>query len=151
MIRTIFILLVGLTLAMPAWAGGATSHFVRLTPHGSIVQAGKFQLNLGEADNSAAPTAWQGPIVVTDSKRHTCNVSADVSIVTNPIFLAHGNLLYINTYSGSENTLYIVNAQTCAIKWTSPAFAGIPRITDNTLYLPDVKTYSIDPEGVPAN
>ncbi len=136
-------------LALVAPAVAAPPGFTALTAHGSMVQAGGYRLDLGEADDPLHPQAWQGPIQITSSDGHSCTVSDDVAIVSPPLLLTQGSLLYVNTYSGSTNRLFVVDARNCGIKWTSPEFAGTPSVAGDTLYLPDITTVTIPPNGVP--
>ena len=136
-------------LALVGPAVAAPPGFGVLTVHGSVVQAGGYRLDLGEADDPVHPQAWQGPIQITASDGHSCTVSDDVAIVSPPLLLTHGSLLYVNTYSGSTNRLFVVDARNCDIKWISPGFAGTPHVAGDTLYLPDVTTVTISPSGVP--
>ena len=132
-----------------ALASGTGPAFVQVIPHGSSADAAGYHIDLGEPDDPKTPRAWQGPIRITSTGRAGCMVSEDVAIVEGPLSLVQGRLLYVTTYSGSEAKVYVVDAQTCAVKWTSPSFVGAPRITAGTLTLPDHRPLGVGADGLP--
>ena len=138
-----------IVVAGAALASGARPAFVQVIPHGSSVEAGSYHLDLGEPDDPKAPRAWQGPIRITSAGKTGCTVSGDVAIVERPLSLVQGHLLYVTTYSGSEAQVYVVDAQTCAVKWTSPSFAGAPRIMAGALTLPGHRPIRVGADGLP--
>jgi hypothetical protein len=89
----------------------------------STGKAGDVTVDLGEADDAQHPTAWQGPLRISMGGAPACTVSDDVSIVEEPVLLG-GDILYVPTYSGSNNSLYAVNVNTCAVIWHSSHFGG---------------------------
>ena len=142
-------LLGGVVLAGAALESGTGMAFVQIIPQGASAEAGGYHLDLGEPDDPEAPRAWQGPIRITSAGNTGCTVSEDVAIVEKPLSLAGGRLLYVTTYSGSEAQVYVVDAQTCAVKWASPSFVGIPRITTGTLALPGHRPFKVGADGLP--
>ncbi len=141
--------LAGVVLAGAALASGTGMAFVQIIPQGASAEAGGYHLDLGGPDDPEAPRAWQGPIRITSAGNAGCTVSENVAIVERPLSLAGGRLLYVTTYSGSEAQVYVVDAQTCAVKWTSPNFVGIPRITTGTLALPGHRPFKVGADGLP--
>ena len=132
-----------------ALASGTGSAVVQVIPHGSSAEAGNYHLDLGEPDDPKTPRAWQGPIKITSAGRTGCTVSDDVAIVERPLSLIQDRLLYVTTYSGSETQVYVVDAATCAVKWTSPNFVGAPRITTRNLTLPGHSPFKVGADGLP--
>ena len=132
-----------------ALASGTGPAFVQVIPHGSSADAAGYHIDLGEPDDPKTPRAWQGPIRITSTGRAGCMVSEDVAIVEGPLSLVQGRLLYVTTYSGSEAKVYVVDALTCATKWTSPSFVGAPRITAGTLTLPGLHSLRVGTDGLP--
>ena len=132
-----------------ALAAGTGLAFVQVIPHGSSADAAGYHLDLGEPDDPRMARAWQGPIRITSTGRAGCTVSEDVAIVEGPLSLVQGRLLYVTTYSGSEAKVYVVDAQTCAVKWTSPSFVGAPRITAGTLTFPGLRPLRVGADGLP--
>ena len=138
-----------IVIAGSALASDAGPAFVQVIPHGSSVEAGSYHLDLGEPDDLKAPRAWQGPIKITSAGKTGCTVSEDVAIVERPLSLIQGRLLYVTTYSGSEAQVYVVDAATCAVKWTSPRFVGAPRIMAGALTLPGHRSFKVRADGLP--
>ena len=132
-----------------ALASGTAPAFVQVIPHGSSAEAGGYHLDLGEPNDAKTPRAWQGPIRITSAGRAACTVSEDVAIVERPLSLVRGHLLYVTTYSGSEAQVYVVDAQNCAVEWTSPSFVGAPRFTVGTLALPGHRPIKVGSNGLP--
>lgn len=85
--------------------------------------AGGVTVALGAADDALHPTAWQGPVTLSASSAPACVVSDEVSIVEAPILLGHG-VLYLPTYSGSNNRVYAVDTRSCRVLWRSRYFDG---------------------------
>ena len=138
-----------IVVAGAALASGTGPALVQVIPHGSSAEAGRYHLDLGEPDDPKTPRAWQGPIKITSDGKAGCTVSDDVAIVERPLSLIQGRLLYVTTYSGSEAQVYVVDAQTCAVKWTSPKFIGTPRIAVGTIRLPGHRPVKVGADGLP--
>lgn len=143
-----------LALVVAMVAGGAPAVGAEapsvLAPSGSVARAGGYTFALGEADDAATPRAWQGPLSITGQGGRRCAVSDDVAIIERPMALVGGHLLYVSTYSGSENTLFVVDARDCTVRWTSPHYAGAARIGTKALVLPGVRTFAIGQDGLPS-
>ncbi|RUL77711.1 hypothetical protein [Dyella choica] len=90
---------------------------------GSVGKVGQVSVSFGEADDVKHPAAWQGPLQISVDGAPQCSVSEDVSIVEEPVMLA-GDVLYVPTYSGSNNRLYAVDVKTCKVIWRSVNFSG---------------------------
>ncbi len=66
------------------------------------------------------------------------------------MYIAVGRYLYIDTYSGSEDVLYVVDARTCATLWQSPEWYGLGfGRTKAGFYLPSVGWLHIGPDCLP--
>lgn len=140
----------GVVVAGAALASSTGRAFVQIVPHGSAAEAGGYRLDLGEYDDPKAPRAWQGPMRITSAANTSCTVSGDVAIVERPLSLVQGHLLYVTTYSGSEAQVHVVDARTCAVKWTSPGFVGSPGMTAGALVLPGHRALKVGADGLPA-
>ncbi|HUB89587.1 MAG TPA: hypothetical protein VMA74_07635, partial [Dyella sp.] len=89
----------------------------------SLGSVGNISVNVGDAYDARHPTAWQGPLHISIDGAPACSVSDDVSIVEAPVMLA-GDVLYVPTYSGSNNYLYALDVKTCKVIWRSGHFTG---------------------------
>ena len=137
-------------LAGTCLASGTAPAFVSIMPHGASAQAGGYRFDLGEPDDARAPQAWQGPIRIIRRGKTGCTVGGNVAIVEQPLALVRGHLFYVTTYSGSEVWVYVVDTRSCAVRWTSRRFAGVPGITAETLILPGRRASRIGADGLPA-
>ena len=111
-----------------------------------MVQAGGYRLDLGDPDKDNR--VFEGPIKITGSDGKSCTVDDNVSIVMLPLSLLNGKLLYVTTYSGSEIRVQVVDVATCAVKWTSPEFEGVPTFTATAVHFPS-RTLAIGKSGLP--
>jgi hypothetical protein len=149
--RRSLLAMVLLIAAFPFQAGAAnqTSSDGSVSPAGSSLAAGAFTIELGAPDDPAHPVNWLGPMIVTAPGGKHCSVSEDVAILTRPFFLVHGDILYVNTSSGSESTVYAINLKTCAVAWTSPNFVGLPTLSGTRISLPGTGNFVIGKQGLP--
>lgn len=123
------------TIALILAAAPAFAHCCDLSPltiAGSTAKSGDLAVGFGEPDNAQHPTAWQGPLTITVGTMPACTVSEDVAIVEQPVLLGRG-ALFVPTYSGSNNKLYILDVQTCKVLWQSPAYTGATTYTHGVL------------------
>ncbi|MEW9623774.1 PQQ-binding-like beta-propeller repeat protein [Rhodanobacter geophilus] len=122
-----------LTLALalaPAVAGAC--HLVPMGIAGSVGKLGDVSVAFGTADDAQHPTAWQGPLRITTGTAPACTVSDEVAVIEAPVLLGDG-ILYVPTYSGSNNRLYAVDARNCRVLWRSRTFNGPTRLGDGRL------------------
>ncbi len=124
-------LIIALSVATPATA--QTCRYVLLDPGSGRIRTGDLSIDLGEADDTAKPTAWQGPISLAHPGSPPCSVDPGVSIVERPIFL-DGQHLLVTTYSGSNRVVFAVDTATCQVLWRSRPFAGQVRLEGDTLH-----------------
>lgn len=89
----------------------------------SVGRVGKVSVDFGQADDARHPTAWQGPLQISVVGARECSVSDEVSVVEGPVLMG-GDVLFVPTYSGSNNHLYAIDVKTCKIIWHSGRFAG---------------------------
>lgn len=106
---------------VPALAG-ACDMVAMPVVHGRAT-AGGVTVALGAADDALHPTAWQGPVTLSSGAAPACVVSDEVSIVEAPILLGRG-ILFVPTYSGSNNRVYAVDTRSCRVLWRSRYFNG---------------------------
>ena len=108
----------------------------------SIGKAGDVTVNFGEADDVQHPSACEGPLQISVGDAPVCSVSEDVSIVEQPVMYGSG-VLYVPTYSGSNNRLYAVDVKTCKVIWRSDNFDAKPVFKKGKVVM-GVKEVSID-------
>ncbi len=144
---------IALIAAVASFAAAAQSgtppFFQILMPHGKIIDANGYHLDLGDADDAAAPGAWQGPIRISRAGRSACTVSNDVSIIEPPIRLVRHDIFYVSTFYGRENRIYAIDAGTCAVRWTSPLFTGQSTTSRRFLILPGAGAFPIGLDAIP--
>lgn len=107
--------------AAPAVAGAC--HLLPMRIAGGVGRLGGVSVAFGAADDAQHPTAWQGPLRIATGAAPACTVSDEVAIVEAPVALGDG-VLYVPTYSGSNNRLYAVDTRDCRVLWRSRAFNG---------------------------
>jgi hypothetical protein len=117
----------------PVFAAGDACQYTSLEPIGPL-SFGNFRVELGDADDVAKPTAWQGPIVISRNAERKCTVDPSVSLIERPLF-QDGLHLLVTTYSGSERTVFSIALGSCKILWRSQPFAGDVRLDESKLYL----------------
>jgi hypothetical protein len=86
----------------------------------------------GTADDAQHPTAWQGPLRIATGAAPACTVGDEVAVVEAPVLLGDG-ILYVPTYSGSNNRLYAVDTRSCRVLWRSHRFIGPTRLENGHL------------------
>lgn len=101
---------------------------------GDAGRLGALAVTLGAADDARHPTAWQGPVRIAVGTAPACTASDAVAIVAAPLLLG-GSVLYVPTYSGSNNRLYALDARTCRVLWRSRAFTGATSLRDGDLMI----------------
>lgn len=99
----------------PEPANASTISFERISfqPETASQSIATFQdhlLTLGEPDDSANPTAWQGPLRIDGCQ-------ADVSLITAVYGASNAGYLVVATYSGSTRSLYFIDLATCKDLW----------------------------------
>jgi hypothetical protein len=135
-------------LGLAANAAAASCPIVEIQNHGAFISFGGFKGHLISDSDPGNSTAWEGPLIITNASGATC--SAEISIISAPFFLAGSHDLYVTTYSGSENVLYLVDANNCDVLWSSPEFTGDPKLTNgNTFTYLDAKPTKIENDCMP--
>ena len=124
----------------------AAADMVPIVPTSPIVQAGPYRLDLGDPDKNNR--VFEGPVKIAGANGKSCTVSDDVALVTLPLALFGGKLLYVTTFSGSEARVQVVDAATCAVRWKSAEFEGVPKFTAKVVRLPN-HTLPIRDSGLP--
>lgn len=126
------------------------------------LKRGDYLIRLRDADKmgTARRPIWTGGIEVVKAGQPICQ--SPVGIIENPIAFAGKQHLLVSTYSGSDQTIYMVNLDNCSIAWKSPFFQSAStrlskdalqwgrkkiRIRDNCL--PDLKSAPIGREDEP--
>jgi hypothetical protein len=123
--------LMALVLVLAPAAAGAC-HLVPMRIVGGVGKLGGVSVAFGAADDALHPTAWQGPLRITTGNVPACTVSDAVAIVEAPVVLGQG-VLYVPTYSGSNNRLYAVDTKSCRVLWRSHPFHGPTRLRNDRL------------------
>jgi outer membrane protein assembly factor BamB len=112
-----------LALTTHAAMAGTACTLTTLSIAGHVATANGVSFDFGDADDLQYPSAWQGPIKIQNASGQSCAVDEDVAIIERPLLLGRG-VLYVPTYSGSENRLYAIDTKTCKALWKSAAFNG---------------------------
>lgn len=103
---------------------------------------------------------WTGGIEVVKADQSIC--TSPIGIIENPIALAGNKRLYVSTYSGSDQALYVINLDNCGVEWKSASFQsagtrlykntvrlGLKKISINEHCLPDLKSSVVGKEDDP--
>ncbi|MET0179848.1 MAG: hypothetical protein ABW194_05125 [Novosphingobium sp.] len=113
------------TLFLAACATNGTSpisqcnlHQVQPGRHGSLL------LVIDGADDSAMPSAWQGPMHVSVNGEKTCVLSDESGIISGPFLFDGQDALFFTSYSGSNQQAKMLAISQCKIKWKSEAFGA---------------------------
>ncbi len=105
----------------------------RLSPQGSAFEVRGTEIDLGEADDSQQPQAWQGPVSIKQGDAPACAI--ELNIIEAPLTLVAGRYLYMPTYSGSERQLHAVDIQACTLAWSSEVFFGTYQVEQDSLLI----------------
>lgn len=131
--KLFFLLLSGLVYIPNAFSASACS-FQDATPaQGRTFEVVQSEIDLGEPDSENAPSAWEGPLVVSKGGVSAC--SFGLSIIDPPLLLVADRYLYVSTYSGSERVLTILDLRQCRTTWQSPVYFGSHEFKDNHLLI----------------
>lgn len=119
----------------------------------NTIFAGPYRLEFNYPDPEGPhPDAWVSytPMRIVHPDGSSCLASNDVDIVSLPIYIAAEHYLYIDTYSGSVDVLFVVDARNCATLWQSPEIYGVGfGRTKTGFYLPSVGWLTIRPDCLP--
>ena len=140
-----------LTVSGPAIA--APCALLPVTTWYNTIFAGPYRLQFDDHD----PPGPHGYSWVTNTAMRilrpdgtSCMADPNVGIVTLPIYIATDHYLYIDTYTGGDAYLYVVDARNCTTRWQSPDLYGLGfGRTDSGFYLPSVGWLSIGPDCLP--
>ncbi len=128
------------------WAG----EWTEINDGKQRVAVAGFVLDFGETGRNEEAFVSQGPIVITDDRRRTCQVSEDVELVGWPINLWRNRHLYVDTFSGEAERFFVVDLHTCRTMWSSPTYYGGPAVLHGErLLLPGFKPWRIGTDGLP--
>lgn len=133
--------LLWISIAIFASSAQAKCKLELLEPQASTVRVGAIQVSLGEADDLASPTAWQGPLVAG-----TCKV--DLGLIEKPLALTNDRLVFVPTYSGSTRQLTLLDLESCTARWKSAIFAGELHIGEDELNL-GTQRIALDAKCIP--
>lgn len=75
---------------------------------------GNYTLHLGEPDNPAHPTLWQGPLTIASG---TASCTADVSLVGAVYAAAGRSFVIVVSSSGSSAVVNFIDLASCSAKW----------------------------------
>lgn len=150
--RGVHLALAALFMA-PHVADAAPCALLSVTTWYNTVIAGPYRLQFDDHD----PPGPHGYRWITNTAMRilhpdgtSCMASEDIPIVALPIYLAGGRYLYMNTYSGSDSYLYVVDARNCATMWRSPDWYGVGfGRTKTGFYLPSVGWLRIRQDCLP--
>jgi hypothetical protein len=96
----------------------------------SRVVVGSYTVTLSNPDSTAAPTVWEGPLIIEDGQSgKTCTVDQD-GLVDHPLFSFDHRFLVVVTKSGSNFRTVTVDLQECRVTGASAKMTG-PITFDN--------------------
>ena len=126
--------------AVANFAAAATCPLREIKPNGNFLRFGGYVIELKNLDqgdgDSGNPPVWPDGMSITPPAGKECSVP--IAIIEAPFFLAGSHTLYVDTYSGSEDTQFLVDVRNCGIIWSSPQYVGPP-----TFLSPDRFTYEV--------
>lgn len=100
----------------------------------SEVRVGRFVVRLENPDSAAAPTAWEGPLQVTDSRTGaTCEVEP-LGLIAQPLLALADVWLVLATFSGSNHRVETFDLARCARVFASPNLEGPITVRDGAPY-----------------
>ncbi|WP_266160036.1 hypothetical protein [Dyella silvatica] len=105
-----------------------------LDPGTGTVSVGPATVHFGAGDHAEKPSAWIGPLRITQPGGTSCTVDPDVSIMERPMY-SDGEHMLVSTYSGSLRIVYAIDLATCAVVWKSDAFAGALALHGQQLHM----------------
>lgn len=136
-------------MAMPAMAAKPCAiHPLELTD--SKASLGIYRVAIAEP-NAAPATVWDGPIMVK-SPHGTCKTSEDLSLIAAPLWADNQGHLWVQTYSGSNDTFNRISLDTCEVEWsesglvqfTGKAFSFKPMLGDDGKISVKARTLALD-------
>ena len=119
----------------------------------NTIFAGPYRLQFDDHDPAGPhPHRWLADpgMRIDQPDGKACTVSDRVAIVSLPIYIALNRYLYIDTYSGSVDILFVVDARNCKTLWHSPELYGCgfgPK--KRGFYPPSVGWLTIRPDCLP--
>jgi len=146
----LFLLLLPLIASCAQAAPRPTCDLAPLAIAGREVTLTGARADLGDPDDAAAPTAWQGPIRITRDDGRSCTTSDEVGLISRPLFSSPGGALLVSTYSGGNQRLFLISQADCGTLWRSPVFSGQISVEGSTLTA-GKRTYRLDPDCRPGD
>ena len=140
-------------LTAPRSSNAASCALLPVTTWYNTIFAGPYQLQFDDHDPAGPhPHRWLADpgMRIDQPDGIICTVSDRVAIVSLPIYIAQNHYLYIDTYSGSADILFVVDARNCKTLWHSPELCGRgfgPK--KRGFYLPSVGWLTIRPDCLP--
>jgi len=131
--------LVSFTLALCAFTNfaiAATCPIKKIRNEGNFLKFNSYVVELQNPDDPVSPSAWQGDMAITSPGGKQCSPGG--SLIDQSFFLAGTHFLYIDTYNGSEHVQAMIDANNCAVKGTSPQYAGPPHFVSPDRFVYEV-------------
>lgn len=148
-----FLSLLSALLMAPSPGFGAACTLVPVTTWYNTVIAGDYRLQFDDHDPPGPhPYRWlaDAGMRILRPDGTSCRASQDIPIIALPIYVADGHYLYINTYTGSDSYLFVVDARNCKTVWQSPDWYGVGfGRTKSGFYLPSVGWLTVGPDCLP--
>lgn len=102
-------------------------------------------VEFGEPDDVVNPQKWLEPVVLQIPGGNKCTI--DIGLNERPLVIG-GNNLFVQTYSGSNRRLYVLDIKKCAIAWDSGDYSGYPAYKNGKFTI-EGKTLKLDKQCNP--
>lgn len=80
-------------------------------------------VEFGDPDDEVNPQKWLEPVILQIANGKKCTI--DIGLNERPLVIG-GNNLFVQTYSGSNRRLYVLDIKKCSIAWDSGEYYGYP-------------------------
>jgi hypothetical protein len=99
--------------------------------NGKDTRLGSLGFRLSNPDDADKPTAWEGPLTISQGGK---SCTADISLVTDVYASSERSYAIVVSYSGSNTFVDFINVSTCAPKWPElKAFTADLRVKGDRL------------------
>ena len=130
------ITLAALLLTTALSANAQACNYTQLDPAFGKIETNGLTIDFGQPDKADNPSAWQGPIAITQPDTTICKVNAEVGTVQQPI-LQDAQHLMVTTYYSNSSTVFTIDKTTCRILSRNQSFTGNVHLDGDKLYLGD--------------
>jgi len=131
--------------AVADYASAATCPVREIKPEGNFLHFNGYTVQLEGSDQDLGDPGnvplWDQGLLITPPGGKQCSVA--LAIIEPPFFVAGNHTLYVDTYSGSEHTQFLVDARDCSGTWSSPQYIGPPRLEGADRFIYEVSSVAL--------